>query len=974
MDVGIPVHWGGNTSGSWENVHYIEQPKILFNNTSGGQFHTISPSVYPDLIASQVWAQFDLPARSTAYIRPSYGNYSGKYTSYSSECGGVPEVKKISIWYAEDRNAPNPPEEFYVLNSKQDSLTYKYYTKGDSPGNNSVTLSWSAADDVGTLVETGGGWTISGISYYELYESATLLPTPTGLSTTLNRLEGEYNYSLKAVDKAGNKSDSSGPFTIVVDRTPPNNVTDLHLSTKEYSKDGIDYTNLNAPFLSCTVPEDKINYDAQNSQIPNSTTNSNHYTIFFAGDPAPAPTTRTDEAIDSTPLPALDNGVYTVAVRYYDNAGNIEISDISEDEYYTFAIDTAKPSVPASLTATVDGIQLPKNSEGIYETYKRNVTLGWQPSNDKNPDKDWQSGIAGYTIYRYSPATGGDGWSIYETASATETGATLTLDNEDNQFRITAMDNAGNESDIRNIIIRKYDILLPVTFPKTPGEAVTYTNNVPTLHWFPPDNTEPSLNIGYKVSILKDNTVIKTSGGTPVTTTAYTIQGLPTKSTYTAIVYARDSIDRTSENSIKFTPGNVPLKIGPSGEYDVMGPANNASFNTAADLSPQFGLTKSPPRHDGEGDLVLHKLFYKKQGASEYIQYPEADGDYTSEPISLSTLSRGTYEWYMEIAEFYDPGSGVPNKFDSKQRWPVTTTVTMSFTIRDNTTTGGYSDVIKTTPGKPVSFDAGTYLDATGTNICYNWDFGDGTVLNQDMEASKTHSFTMNPSKEWIVRITAINGEGNTFGPVYIQVIVENTTRGALYADEDWSGDHPLYGSVTVPAGITLTIHAGTNVKAYGNGDTKLDIKGKLEIWGSDGSEVHIQSVKQAGDSDWQGIIISGSADFSNCIIENAKRGVTCANTKAGDVSIGSTTFENNLVGLHSLNATALVGSCRFEDNTWYGIKEDNPTADRRPEVTGSTFTHNGYDYYHYKLKNISITKLNEINGLDATRQNKEGE
>jgi hypothetical protein len=193
-------------------------------------------------------------------------------------------------------------------------------------------------------------------------------------------------------------------------------------------------------------------------------------------------------------------------------------------------------------------------------------------------------------------------------------------------------------------------------------------------------------------------------------------------------------------------------------------------------------------------------------------------------------------------------------------------------------------------------------------------------------------------------------------------VIVENTTRGALYADEDWSGDHPLYGSVTVPTGITLTIHAGTNVKAYGNGDTKLDIKGMLNVWGDDGA-VYIGSVSGTGDSDWQGIVISGKAEISHCTIENAKRGITCVNTVTG-VSIGSTTFGNNLVGLHSFNATALVGSCRFENNTWYAIKEDNPTADIRPKVTGTVFHGNGYNYYHYKLKNIGIAKLNEINEI----------
>ena len=45
------------------------------------------------------------------------------------------------------------------------------------------------------------------------------------------------------------------------------------------------------------------------------------------------------------------------------------------------------------------------------------------------------------------------------------------------------------------------------------------------------------------------------------------------------------------------------------------------------------------------------------------------------------------------------------------------------------------------------------------------------------------------------------------------------TTSGSLTTDETWSGVVTLTGDVTVPAGITLTIDAGTVVTALGLND-----------------------------------------------------------------------------------------------------------------------------------------------------------
>ncbi len=683
-------------------------------------------------------------------------------------------------------------------------------------------------------------------------------------------------------------------------------------------------------------------------------------------------------------MPSLPNGTYSVAVRYYDNAGNIDTTTIGGDEWYTFTIDTAKPSVPGSITVktTDDDKPLPILN-GVYQTYKSYVTLSWAESTDGNGES-WQSGVADYTI-EYLPAGAGENdWQTYP--STTNTSAQITLSNGITKLKITAKDRAGNVSDQSiEISIKKYNILLPVTFPKSSGEAVTYDSlSVPTIHWNAPENAE-GMTITYTITVLHKSEMKKTYEN--ISSTSHTLTGLATKFTYVAVVYAKDSIGRTSENRIGFTPGNVAVRIGPGGDYNILGPANGQAYTNAASI-PGFTLTGISPRHDSEGDIVLHKLYYKKAGASEFNRLPEADGEYTQDDIGLTALSRGTYEWYMEIAEFYDEGSGVPNKYDSKQRWPVTTTETLTFSVAENTVTAeGYSDTIRTTPGKEIQFDAATYTDYTGAGYEYLWDFGDIAI---SIDTNTTHAFSQaidpvtgwrNATSSYDVMLYVKDSTGNTIETAKVKVLVENTTRGTLYADEEWSAIHPLYGSVTIPAGIKLIVHAGTSVIAYGTGDTTLNVKGRLVLnprnlssnpqesvvpaWGNDAT-VQFKSAIGAGNTEWQGIVIAGSAEISHCEITNAKRGITCANTALNAVTIGSTTFTNNLAGLHSYNSMPIVGSCMFTDNAWYGIKEDNPLSEAHPKVTGTVFNGNGYDYYHSKLKNISITKLNEINGPDA--------
>jgi hypothetical protein len=1003
MEGTLPQVYEGYGPAYWVSCTWNNKPRVIitFSTDPRTEQQTLIRPFSPGSATSFNWKaiqEYSLPANRAISIRAFNGSFSGvlsvcththnavcDYENVDATGSGV--VAKIKIWYTPDITPP------IVLNAPR--ITGRgpaslYYTNEGTAENPEVTIQWDEVIDQGTKPNSNATiGTISGLSKYFIYtksngifaspieiDAFTTQPPSTtpiaNLNTTLNLEEGKYEISMKARDVAGNPENLdeigySPACVIIVDRTPPEVLTAAQSGLSLNNCAACLYANLIPVTLKCNkVPKDVIGNNQDISGV-----NSNHFYLFFKDRPDLNQEIN-GKSLESTPLmypnngPAIGNGTYSVAVRYYDNAGNINTSPIGEDEYYTFAIDTAKPSVPSGLkTETIDGKPLPV-ANGIYETYFNKVVLAWNPSTDGATGEDWQSGVAEYIIEKQVTINGIAEWQVQPETE--ETNMVLTLAKGDNRCRIRAKDNAGNISEPSAIItIKRYDILLPITFPKTPGEAVTYdANKVPTLHWIAPANAEQDIAVSYKVSILHDTELKKTSGDIPLMVTQYTVTGLATKLTYTAIVYAEDRTGRKSENSIRFTPGNIPVRIGPGGDYEVTGPLNNTQYPDAAAL-PAFSLTGTSPRRDSEGDIVLHKLYYKKQGATDYMQYPEADGAYTAEQISLEGLTKGIYEWYMEIAEFYDPGSGIPNKFETTQRWPVTTTVTLTFTIADNTLIDGrFSEVRKSTPGKILTFAATTYGNYSGDGYNYTWDFGDGsTTIGTIAEHPFYQTSDLAAVSTYETKLDVKDENNITLESIFIKVTVENTTRGMLYASEHWRGEHPLYGSVIVPAGMTLTIHSGTNVTVHGAGDTKLDIKGRLEVWGEDGNEVSIKSANASGNSAWQGVIITGSADISHLVIENAKRAITCVDLQAV-VTIGSTTFRNNIVGLHSYNSNPVIGACRFENNEWYGIKEDKSAENKRPKVTGTVFHLNGYNYYHSELKNITINKLNEINGPAA--------
>jgi hypothetical protein len=181
-----------------------------------------------------------------------------------------------------------------------------------------------------------------------------------------------------------------------------------------------------------------------------------------------------------------------------------------------------------------------------------------------------------------------------------------------------------------------------------------------------------------------------------------------------------------------------------------------------------------------------------------------------------------------------------------------------------------------------------------------------------------------------------------------------------LTGDEWWSGIHEVQTTVIVPAGITLSILPGTEVRISAQNDIRFIIEGTLDIQGIEGTPVLFMSDQPLYNA-WQGIYVSGQADIRYAGIRHALRGITV--TPGSLVMIDNSFFIHNRVGLHSYGETPEVTDTRFEDCQWYGVKEDaaEEHGGKRPILTRCIFKQNGYDYYHELNRNISMEEVNQL-------------
>jgi hypothetical protein len=119
-----------------------------------------------------------------------------------------------------------------------------------------------------------------------------------------------------------------------------------------------------------------------------------------------------------------------------------------------------------------------------------------------------------------------------------------------------------------------------------------------------------------------------------------------------------------------------------------------------------------------------------------------------------------------------------------------------------------------------------------------------------------------------------------------------------------------LGGSVTVPAGKSLTIESGVLVQVdtnYAGSEAEFIISGTLQADGEETDPVSFSTIQQ-GSGLWKGIVLEGTGTFNHCLIENATNGIEA---KTRNVTISQCEIRNN-----TLNGVYWNGEDRWVEGT----------------------------------------------------------
>ena len=148
-------------------------------------------------------------------------------------------------------------------------------------------------------------------------------------------------------------------------------------------------------------------------------------------------------------------------------------------------------------------------------------------------------------------------------------------------------------------------------------------------------------------------------------------------------------------------------------------------------------------------------------------------------------------------------------------------------------------------------------------------------------------------------------------------------STGIVSSDTVWSGSVSIAGDIHVPAGVTLTIEAGTNVGIPTHFDashsgtnsnlTEITVDGNLLILGTEANPVILSTnIAPYNPGDWQGIKVTGGAlDIQYAEIQYAKNGIECvadaadATCNISHVQIADSSLDG--VRLQSLNGGSLT-------------------------------------------------------------------
>ncbi len=260
-----------------------------------------------------------------------------------------------------------------------------------------IDLSWSASTD------TGG----SGLKDYEVYRNNTLLSTTTqtSFSDTGVAFGTSYDYFVKAVDNASNRSAASNTVT-----ASPQQVTDATAPSTPGS-------------FSAALSSDKNVHLSWTASTDTGGSGLKGYVIARNSTVIASPAANATSFDDTSTIYSTQ---YTYTIAAVDNAGNTSPSASASVTTPTSPADTQAPDVPTAAAKVVSTTQ---------------VTISWNAVQD-NPKTGSASGVKGYKVFR-------DGNQIADVAApstSTNDGPTNFVSGQTYKYTVLAYDVAGNQS------------------------------------------------------------------------------------------------------------------------------------------------------------------------------------------------------------------------------------------------------------------------------------------------------------------------------------------------------------------------------------------------------------------------------------------------------------------------------------------------------------------------------------------------
>lgn len=156
-------------------------------------------------------------------------------------------------------------------------------------------------------------------------------------------------------------------------------------------------------------------------------------------------------------------------------------------------------------------------------------------------------------------------------------------------------------------------------------------------------------------------------------------------------------------------------------------------------------------------------------------------------------------------------------------------------------------------------------------------------------------------------------------------------------------------GDITVEAGATLTIQAGTVVQFAPSDATdsgistpfiELTVEGSLSVKGTPATPVTFDSPDATTPEGWYGIVVGASdavVDITGAVIQRAGFGVVTSSTAPGTVTVKQSLIENGISGLSLVDGT--VSEVRVTGMVIAGIEVSGKAT-----ITNAIVDHNGYE------------------------------